>query len=166
MLGDDNGILLALAATTDSDPSLLYNVAGKPTLDTRPLAVTPLTPLRLGTAAALAFPDGSLNARSLRREAQRGRLEIERIAGKDYTTLAAIERMRELCRVAPKDLASGSSPAVPAEMSKPSGSSETKEISEAQAALMATVRKLKKSLPSTSCPKARRRASATVTPLR
>jgi hypothetical protein len=53
-------------------------------------------------AAALAFPDGSLTASSLRREAARGRLVVERIAGKDYTTLANIERMRELCRVEAK----------------------------------------------------------------
>jgi hypothetical protein len=38
----------------------------------------------------------------LRREGARGRLVIERIAGKDYTTLANIERMRELCRVQAK----------------------------------------------------------------
>jgi hypothetical protein len=56
-------------------------------------------PLRLGVAAALAFPDGSMTASGLRREAMRGHLVIERIAGKDYTTLANIERMRELCRV-------------------------------------------------------------------
>jgi hypothetical protein len=35
----------------------------------------------------------------LRREAIRGRLITERIAGKDFTTLAHIDRMRELCRV-------------------------------------------------------------------
>ena len=57
------------------------------------------TPLRLGVAAALAFPDGSMTASGLRRERARGRLVVERIAGKDYTTLANIERMRELCRV-------------------------------------------------------------------
>ncbi|WP_244432856.1 MULTISPECIES: excisionase [unclassified Afipia] len=34
----------------------------------------------------------------LRREAARGRLVIERIAGKHYVTLNAIDRMRELCR--------------------------------------------------------------------
>jgi hypothetical protein len=48
------------------------------------------TPLRLGVAAALAYPDGSMSASGLRREAARGRLEIERTAGKDYTKLAAI----------------------------------------------------------------------------
>ena len=58
--------------------------------------VKPDTPLRLGVAAALAFPDGTMTASGLRREAARGRLIIERIAGKDYTTSANIERMREL----------------------------------------------------------------------
>src|ERR1700740_6294 len=60
------------------------------------------TPLRLAVAAATAFPDGSMTASGLRRECARGRLVIERIAGKDYTTLANIERMRELCRVEAK----------------------------------------------------------------
>jgi hypothetical protein len=65
-------------------------------------------PLRLSVAAALAFPDGSMTASGLRRECERGRLVIERIAGKDYTTLSAIEKMRELCRKPPKDPAYGS----------------------------------------------------------
>jgi hypothetical protein len=52
--------------------------------------VAPDAPLRLDTAAALAFPDGSMTASGLRREAARGRLVIYRVAGKDYTTLAAI----------------------------------------------------------------------------
>ena len=56
------------------------------------------TPLRLNVAAALAYPDGSMTTSGLRREAARGRLVIERTAGKDYTTLGAIRRMRELCR--------------------------------------------------------------------
>ena len=60
------------------------------------------TPLRLHIAAALAFPDGSMTASGLRRESARGRLVVERIAGKDYTTLANIARMRELCRVEAK----------------------------------------------------------------
>ena len=64
--------------------------------------IGPDTPLRLGVAAALAFPDGSMTASGLRRESARGRLVIERIAGKDYTTLT-IERMRDLCRVEVKD---------------------------------------------------------------
>jgi hypothetical protein len=69
--------------------------------------IGPDTPLRLDVAAVLAYPDGSMTGTGLRREAKRGRLVIERTAGKDYTTLAAIERMREQCRVAPKDRDSG-----------------------------------------------------------
>jgi len=56
--------------------------------------IKPSTPLRLSLAAAMAFPDGSMTASGLRRECARGRLVIERIAGKDFTTLAAIESMR------------------------------------------------------------------------
>jgi hypothetical protein len=67
------------------------------------------TPLRLDVAAALAYPDGSMTASGLRREAARGRLVTERVAGKDYTTLANIERMRELCRAGGEDRDSGSS---------------------------------------------------------
>lgn len=69
-----------------------------------PTAETPSadTPLRLSVAAELAFPGGGMTASGLRREAARGRLEIERIAGKDFTTLHAIEKMRERCRVTPK----------------------------------------------------------------
>src|SRR5215469_17515724 len=61
--------------------------------------IKPDTPLRLGVAAALAFPDGSMTVAGLRRESTRGRLIIERIAGKDYTTLASIDLMRQSCRV-------------------------------------------------------------------
>jgi hypothetical protein len=57
------------------------------------------TPLRLKIAAELAFPCGDMTASGLRREADRGRLIVERIAGKDYTTLKAIADMRRLCRV-------------------------------------------------------------------
>ena len=70
-------------------------------------SITPDTPLRLSVAAALAYPDGSMTASGLRREANRGRLAIERTAGKDYTTLANIERMRQLCRVERRALDSG-----------------------------------------------------------
>jgi hypothetical protein len=56
-------------------------------------------PLRLSKAAAIAFPDGSMTKSGLRREAARGRLVIQRIAGKDYTTLRAIGEMVKLCTV-------------------------------------------------------------------
>ena len=45
----------------------------------------------------------------LRREAAKGRLVIEVIAGKHFTTLAAIARMRELCRREPPEGADGAS---------------------------------------------------------
>jgi hypothetical protein len=84
----------------------------------------------LGIAAALAFPDGTMTASGLRREAMRGRLVIERIAGKDYTTLSNIERMRELCRVEAKAPDSGSGIGA-GEL--PSGSSSITAASSAQA---------------------------------
>jgi hypothetical protein len=56
-------------------------------------------PLRLDIAAAIAFPDGTMSAEGLRQEHCAGRLTIEAIGGSEYTTLAAIERMRGLCRV-------------------------------------------------------------------
>ena len=56
-------------------------------------------PLRLHDAVKIAFPRGGMSVSGLRREAKRGRLIIERVAGKDFTTLNHIERMRELCRV-------------------------------------------------------------------
>jgi hypothetical protein len=65
-------------------------------------------PLRLAVAASLAYPDGSMSASGLRREAAKGRLVIERTAGKDYTTLRAIEEMRERCRVNASGHACGS----------------------------------------------------------
>ena len=65
--------------------------------------IRPDAPLRLSVAAKLAFPDGSMTASGLRREAARGRLRIERIANKDFVTLAEINRMRELCRLSTKE---------------------------------------------------------------
>src|ERR1700730_1219290 len=112
-----------------------------------PEKITPDTPLRLEIAAMLAFPDGSMTASGLRREAARGRLVIERVAGKDFTTLDNIERMRELCRVQAKD--HDSICAGHAETSKaalptpPSTSSETANIRRARAAAEMTVAKLK-----------------------
>lgn len=58
----------------------------------------PNTPLRLADAVTYGFPLGGMTVSGLRREIARGRLAVERIAGKQFTTLAAIEEMRELCR--------------------------------------------------------------------
>ena len=64
--------------------------------------VTPTTPLRLSRAVEIVWSEGGMTVSGLRLEAARGRLEIERIAGKDLVTLAAIERMSELCRILPR----------------------------------------------------------------
>lgn len=55
-------------------------------------------PLRLATAAELAFPDGSMTASGLRLEARRGHLVITEKGGNFYTTLAAIKDMRRIAR--------------------------------------------------------------------
>src|SRR6516162_11119105 len=60
--------------------------------------ITADTPLRLADAVKIAFPMGGMTVAGLRRERDRNRLVIEKIAGKEFTTLAHIERMRELCR--------------------------------------------------------------------
>ncbi|WP_245447432.1 excisionase [Methylobacterium sp. 17Sr1-1] len=137
---------------------------------TKPPAKEPLarsqisddTPLRLADAARLAFPAGGMTAASLRREAAKGRLTIERIAGKDFTTLAAIERMRELCRVPPKAPASTSSPraATPpvASLAPPDGSSEMVPKCTPQDALQAKLQKLIKPSPTISERPSSRRA--------
>jgi len=49
-----------------------------------------------------------MKASTLRSEARKGHLAIYRIAGKDYTTLADLERMRTLCRILEKLPGSGS----------------------------------------------------------
>jgi hypothetical protein len=114
------------------------------------------TPLRLSVAAALAFPDGSMTASGLRREAGRGRLVVERIAGKDYTTLANIERMRQLCRVERKAPTSGFAQI---DVTPPDGSSagqpgpsSTTASSSAQDALRAKLKLRNASSPNTSAP--------------
>jgi hypothetical protein len=66
--------------------------------------ITPNTPLRLADAVKIAFPMGGMTVAGLRRERDRNRLVIEKIAGKEFTTLAHIERMRELCRVEARGL--------------------------------------------------------------
>jgi hypothetical protein len=126
-------------------------------------------PIRLSKAAELAFPDGSMTASGLRREAAKGRLVIERIAGKDYTTLANVQRMRELCRVEPRGRTSGCSQqgamSTDGSPSGPSGSSETAAASEALAAARATLKGLKERSETTSPENIGRRGLATVTPL-
>ena len=104
-----------------------------------PETITPTTPLRLDVAAQLAFPDGSMTASGLRREGRRGHLVIERIAGKDFTTLHHIEDMRLKCRDQQKAQGSGSNPksVTPTASSSATqpGSSATERVRSARAAL-------------------------------
>jgi hypothetical protein len=72
-----------------------------------PDGIGPDSPIRLGVAAKIAFPMGGLTVSGLRKEINRGTLEVEEIAGKQYTTLANIKRMREKCREAAKVRVSG-----------------------------------------------------------
>lgn len=123
-----------------------------------------LVPLRLDIAARIAFPDGSMGAPGLRKERDRGRLVTEKIAGKEYTTLAGIQRMRELCRAQPKEPAlSGVMPATKPTASsatRPVGSSEMERRLLAQAAAMATAKELKKRLADEAAKKRRSSSAA------
>jgi hypothetical protein len=105
--------------------------------------IGPNTPLRLARAAELAFPDGSMSEKGLRREFNRGRLVVERIAGKDYTTLSAIEEMRILCRLEKNLHGFGSDQREASGAQR--GSSFTNEGSIALAAARATLRARRKS---------------------
>jgi hypothetical protein len=71
-------------------------------LDGVPNGITLDTPLRLADAVRFGFPAGGMTVSGLRREINRGRLDVELIAGKQFTTLANIERMREKCRAVAK----------------------------------------------------------------
>ena len=120
-------------------------------------------PLRLSVAARLAFPDGSMSASSLRKEAAKGLLTIARIAGKDFVTLAAIQSMRNLCQIRRRasDFGSGQ----PEGEKGPRGSSETDQSKSALDAAMATARRLSRNSPTTSAPNTGKSARATVTRL-
>jgi hypothetical protein len=131
----------------------------------------PDTPLPLALAAKEAFPPGTMTAAILRKEGSRGNLDIMRIGGRLFTTLADIEEMKRRCRLKPRDRDCGSSPATEggtASASPASGSSrtETPELAQASARLVAESlrKKLKTPSQSTSSGGARSRESATVTP--
>src|SRR5688572_30366979 len=119
------------------------------------------TPLRLSVAAAIAFPDQSISESSLRREAKRGRLRVEIIAGKTFTTVNEIERMRGRCRVEVRvPVSTSDQPATGPESSpiKPLGSSGTAQDTTPLDALNAKLQRLSKSSRTTSQKNTRRRA--------
>src|ERR1700704_6872340 len=69
--------------------------------------IHPDDPLRLEEAIKFAFPHGGMTASGLRNEARAGRLVIEKIANKHFTTLRSIEEMRKSCRVKATDRTCG-----------------------------------------------------------
>jgi hypothetical protein len=131
-------------------------------------AIGPDTPLRLKKAAEIAFPDGGMTVSGLRREIRRGRLAVETIAGKQFTTLRNIEEMREKCRSEPKARDCGSSPPertrTDASSSERCGSSATAPPSAALDAARAKLSKLRKGSKNISTPNPQNE-SATVTRL-
>jgi hypothetical protein len=128
--------------------------------------VDPDTPLRLSEAVKLAYPDGSMTVSGLRTERNRGRLVTEKTAGKEYTTLANIERMRELCRSDQKGRDCGLSPPDQSRIAAPSGASETVKSNAALALARDKLSKLRERLPTTSSQNHPPRAPATVTRLK
>jgi hypothetical protein len=65
--------------------------------------IDPDEPLRLKDAIKFGFPHGGMTVSGLCKEAARGRLVIEKIANKNFTSLRAIGEMRKLCRVKAED---------------------------------------------------------------
>jgi hypothetical protein len=103
-------------------------------------------PLRLKDALEHAFPNGGMKLSGLRNEIRKGRLVAERIAGKHFVTLRAINEMREQCRETDRALDCGLNPR--REIRKESssgarhGSFETDRVKSALAALETTVKGL------------------------
>jgi hypothetical protein len=91
-----------------------------------------------------------LSLSALRTEARKGTLAVARIAGKDFATLADIERMVETCRVAVKAPACGSDQPGVVEPKPLPGLSSTGEDRLALAAALMRAKKLKSGSPITS----------------
>jgi hypothetical protein len=127
-------------------------------------------PLRLEQAVQIAFPLGGMTVSGLRREAAKGRLVIEKIAGKDFVTLRAINEMREKCRDHQRAQDSGlnqKNATNKANLSgRQPGSSETDHIRSARAALEATAKALNKRSPTTSEKNTKSPGSAVVIPIK
>ena len=103
--------------------------------------IHPDDPLRLDDAIKFGFPHGGMTVSGLRREAKAGRLVIEKIANKHFTTLRAIEEMRKLCRAKDNRPVSGYVPHEESEVQ--CGSLSTTEARSARAALLATTQALR-----------------------
>lgn len=102
-----------------------------------PDALTAETLLRLAVACAVEFPDRSMTVHGLRKEHRAGRLDIWRLAGKDYTTIAALRAMRIKCLLpakAPASTCAAPDETTTAASAPPTGSSATEASSTALAA--------------------------------
>lgn len=106
-----------------------------------PPGIHPDTPLRLSKAVAIAFPDGSLKPSTLMTEHQRGNLELEKIGGRWFVTLRAINEMRKKCRVVVNRPGFGSESE---QAVRPYTSSSTEAERSARAAALMRAERLKK----------------------
>jgi hypothetical protein len=97
-------------AKRSSNEAIRFEKSDLPSVTPDRPRIDPDEPLRLADAVRYAFPRGGLTVSGLRTERGHGRLAIERISGKDFTTLRAIEEMRKLCRIEPKMPGFGSGP--------------------------------------------------------
>jgi hypothetical protein len=104
-------------------------------------------PMRLACAAREVMGDQAPSVAWLRKQAAAGKLDIWRIAGKDYTTPDAIRELLDRCR-APRESDCGSAP--PTAPARQPGSSETGDGRLALAALRERARKLNSASPPTS----------------
>lgn len=122
------------------------------------------TPLRLNRAVEIAFPEGGMTVSGLRREASRGRLSIEVIAGKQF------EQMRDLCRARARGPDCGSSQRNVTErddsFTDPHRSSEIERAKSAHAALHQSVKGRSKNSPNTSSKNTNQTEPAAVIPLK
>lgn len=100
------------------------------------------------------FPEGPLTVSSLRTEIRKGRLVVERIAGKIVVTEAAIGGMMERCR---EDQRGQGFTLEDVAAESESGSSSGWDLKKAQAAARATVMALKENSRVTSQPNTSRR---------
>lgn len=108
------------------------------------------TPLRLADAVTAAFPSGGMSVSGLRLEAARGRLQIARIAGKDFVILASIKEMIATCRVQAKAPDYGSDLHARTGTKPPIGSSSTTADKLALDLALASAKRLKDGSPTTS----------------
>jgi len=127
-------------------------------------------PLTLKEACQVIFRN-AISPATLRAEADRGRLVIERIGRKDFVTRRSIREMRKKCEVDPGQKApvSGSSRSAPDQMerlNRPSGASETTEdTSVALASVLMIADQLSGNLQNTSR-RTTRHSNAKVIPLK